>query len=64
MGIIAVTTAANHERILFGQEWLETKNPAEEVLIIGSTLAAANEITRNLVREKRATFGCYRLSWG
>jgi hypothetical protein len=41
MGIIAVTSAANHDRILFGREWLKTKNLAEEVLIIGSTLAAA-----------------------
>ena len=64
MGIVAVTSAANHDRILFGQEWLKTKGPAEEVLIIGSTLAAANEITRSLIREKRAAFGYHRLSWG
>jgi ATP-dependent helicase/nuclease subunit B len=63
MGIIAVTSAANHDRRLFGHEWLETKRPAEEVLIVGATLGAANEITRSLVREKRATFGYHRLSW-
>jgi ATP-dependent helicase/nuclease subunit B len=64
MGVVAVTSAANHDRILFGQEWLKIKTPAEEVLIIGSTLAAANEITRSLIREKRAAFGYHRLSWG
>jgi hypothetical protein len=64
MGIIAVKSAANHNRLLFGQEWLKTKRPAEEVLIIGATLGAANEITRNLVREKRASFGYHRLTWG
>jgi hypothetical protein len=64
MGIVAVTSAANHDRILFGQEWLKTKGPAEEVLIIGSTLAATNEIARSLIREKRAAFGYHRLSWG
>jgi hypothetical protein len=57
MGVIAVKSAANHERILCGQEWLKTKRPAEEVLIIGATLGAANEIARNLVKEKRAAFG-------
>jgi hypothetical protein len=30
------------------QEWLQTKRPAEEVLIIGATLGAANEIARGL----------------
>jgi ATP-dependent helicase/nuclease subunit B len=64
MGVVAVTSAANHDRILFGQEWLKTKTPAEEVLIIGSTLAGANEIARSLIREKRAAFGYHRLSWG
>jgi hypothetical protein len=44
MGVIAVTSVANHERILCGQEWLQTKRPAEKVLIIGATLGAANEI--------------------
>jgi hypothetical protein len=65
MGAVAVISAANHDRILFGEEWLKTKAPAEEVLIIGSTLAAAaNEIARSLIREKRAAFGYHRLSWG
>jgi hypothetical protein len=57
LGVVAVTSAANRDRILFGQEWLKNKTPAEEVLIIGSTLAGANEITRSLIREKRAAFG-------
>jgi hypothetical protein len=63
MGVVAVT-AANSDRILFGQEWLKTKAPAEEVLIIGSTLAGANEVARSVIREKRAAFGYHRLSWG
>jgi hypothetical protein len=64
VGVVAVTSAANHDRILFGQEWLKTKNTAEEVLIIGSSLAGANEVARNLVKEKRAAFGYHRLTWG
>ena len=63
MGVVAVTSAANRDRILFGQEWLKSKTPAEEVLIIGSTPVGANEITRSLIREKRAAFGHHRLSW-
>jgi ATP-dependent helicase/nuclease subunit B len=63
MGIVVVTSAANHDRLLFGKEWLKTKGPAAEVLIIGSTPVGANEITRSLIREKRAAFGYHRLSW-
>ena len=64
MAIVAAISAANHERLLCAQEWLKTKRLAEEVVIIGATLGAANEIARNLVKEKRAAFGYHRLTWG
>ena len=38
--------------------------PAEEVLIIGTTLGAANEIARGLAQTKGASFGYHRMTLG
>src|SRR5262249_47191447 len=64
MGIAAVKSAASHHRIARGRDWLKGRAPAEEVLIIGASLGAANEIARNIAQEKRASFGYHRLTLG
>ena len=64
MGYSVVTSAAGHDRITHARDWLKASAPAEEVLIIGATLGAANELARNLAQDKRASFGYHRLSFG
>jgi hypothetical protein len=63
MSITVVSSSASRCRIAHGQEWLDAKRPAEEILIIGATLASANELARSLAQTKRASFGYHRLSW-
>src|SRR6516164_8032559 len=64
MGLIVVTSAASRHRIAHARDWLHARRPAEEVLIIGPTLGAANELTRDLAQQKRASFGYHRLTLG
>ena len=64
MGITVVSSSANHRRIARGREWLEARAPAEEVLIIGATLGAANEVARSLAQTKGASFGYHRMTLG
>ena len=64
MGFAVVTSTTGHQRIARGREWLDAKQSAEEVLIIGATLGAANELARSLAQAKRASFGYHRLSLG
>src|SRR5215472_2365967 len=64
MGFSVVTSAAGHHRIALVRDWLGARAPAEEILIIGPTLGAANELTRSLAQEKRASFGYHRLTLG
>ena len=42
MGLTAVTSAASRRRIARARDWLNARRPAEEVLIIGTTLGAAH----------------------
>ena len=62
MGLTAFTSVASRHRIARGRDWLNARRPAEEVLIIGATLGAGNELTRGLAQEKRASFGYHRLT--
>ena len=64
MGLTTVTSAASRHRIARARDWLNARRPAEEVLIIGATLGAGNELTRGLAQEKRASFGYHRLTLG
>jgi ATP-dependent helicase/nuclease subunit B len=64
MGYAAVTSATSHRRITRAREWLAGKRPAEEVLIVGASLGAANDLARSLVKGERASFGYHRLTWG
>src|SRR5262249_50049255 len=62
MGITVITSANSCNRLTSAQDWLKRRQPAEEILIIGPTLTAANEIARNLAQNKGATFGYHRMT--
>jgi putative transposase len=62
MGVHAVISSAGHRRIDRAQRWLENRAAAEEVLIIGATLDAANELARRVANKKGAAFGWHRLT--
>src|SRR5258708_9133303 len=62
MSAIAVTSAVNHRRIQRARVWLEKREVAEEVLIVGASLDAANELARRVAKEKGAAFGWHRLT--
>jgi ATP-dependent helicase/nuclease subunit B len=62
MGAHAVTSAPNHRRIEQARAWLGSRDAAEEVLIVGASLDAANELSRRLANEKGAAFGWHRLT--
>jgi RecB family exonuclease len=64
MGLTLAKSTSSHARIACAQDWLKARRPAEEILIIGSTLVAANEVARYLVRAKGASFGHHRMTLG
>lgn len=57
-------SSTSHSRIARGRDWPNARQPAEEALILGPTLGAANELVRSLVPAKRASFGYHRLTLG
>ena len=64
MSVTVVTSAASDYRNARGRDWLKARLAVEEVLIIGATLSAANELARSLAQEKRASFGYHRMTLG
>jgi ATP-dependent helicase/nuclease subunit B len=62
MNATAVISTVNHRRIRRARAWLESAVSAEEVLIVGATLDAANELARRVAKEKGAAFGWHRLT--
>ena len=62
MSAIVATSSVNHRRIRRARAWLESRVLAEEVLIIGASLDAANELSRRVAKEKGAAFGWHRLT--
>jgi hypothetical protein len=52
----------SHRRIARGRAWLSLRDPAEELLIIGTSLDAANELARGVVQTGRSVFGWHRFS--
>ena len=62
MGGTIITSSASHSRIRRARAWLETRLPAEEILILAATDDAANELARDVARIKGAAFGWHRLS--
>ena len=58
----AVISSTGHRRIGIARGWLESRTAAEEVLIVGATPDAANELARKVAKEKGAAFGWHRLT--
>jgi hypothetical protein len=55
-------SSISHLRHAAARAWIERWSPAEQVLLIGSSLDSANELVRQLAREKGAIFGWHRLT--
>jgi RecB family exonuclease len=62
MTTTAVTSVASRSRIDHARAWLETRDAAEEVVILGASLGAANDLARSLAKAKGAAFGWHRLT--
>jgi ATP-dependent helicase/nuclease subunit B len=62
MGATVVSSSASHRRIAISRAWLEARAPAEEVLIVGATPDAANELARIVAQTKGAAFGYHRMT--
>src|ERR1700720_741038 len=62
MTTTVVTSVGSLSRIDRARAWLETRDAAEEVLILGASLNAANELARSLARTRGAAFGWLTLA--
>ena len=56
MSSVAFISAANRGRIRRAEAWLEGWPAAEELLIVGATLHAANELACEIAKRKGAAF--------
>jgi ATP-dependent helicase/nuclease subunit B len=63
MNATAAISVASNRRIWRARTWLESRIRAEQVLIVGASLDAANELARNVAKEKGGAFGWHRLSF-
>jgi hypothetical protein len=52
----------SHHRIARARAWLSLRDRADELLIIGASLDAANELARSVVQTGRSVFGWHRFS--
>jgi hypothetical protein len=50
MGTHVLVSSMSHRRLARARAWLEARAPSEEVLIIGASLDAANELAREAAR--------------
>jgi ATP-dependent helicase/nuclease subunit B len=62
MSHIAIISAVNRRRIRRARTWLEGRAPADELLVVGATLDAANELVRGAAKDRAAAFGWHRLT--
>jgi ATP-dependent helicase/nuclease subunit B len=62
MTYIAIISAVNRRRIRRARTWLEGRAPADELLVVGATLDAANELVRSVAKGRAAVFGWHRLT--
>jgi ATP-dependent helicase/nuclease subunit B len=58
----AVASATSYRRTEQARVWLGSRDVAEEVLIVGASLDAANELARGLAEKRGAAFGWHRLT--
>jgi predicted ABC-type transport system involved in lysophospholipase L1 biosynthesis ATPase subunit len=62
MTTTVITSVSSCSRIDRARAWLETRDASDEVLILGASLNAANELARSLARTRGAAFGWHRLT--
>jgi len=62
MNATACTSFASHRRIARARAWLMARAPAEELLIIGATLDATNELARAVAQTTGGAFGWHRFT--
>jgi ATP-dependent helicase/nuclease subunit B len=62
MDATACTSFASHRRIARARAWLMARAPAEELLIIGANLDAANELARAVAQTTGGAFGWHRFT--
>src|SRR3974390_942807 len=62
MNRIGVKSSASPTRIRRAAACLQTREPDEELLIVGAILDAANELARRVAKKKGAAFGWHRLT--
>ena len=62
MSAIAFISAVNRYRVRRARTWLEGRTAADELLIVGASVDAANELVRGVANEKAAAFGWHRLT--
>src|SRR5262245_17377163 len=62
MNATVVISAVNQRRIQRALNWLEGRVPDEEVLLVGATRDADNEVGRRVANQRGAAFGWHRLT--
>ncbi len=62
MDATAFISFTNHRRIARARAWLAARSPAEELLIIGASLDAANELAPGVVQTSGSAFGWHRFT--
>jgi hypothetical protein len=63
MPVIACISSISDRRIARAKLWLESRASAQEVLIVGSNLDAANELARSICQTRSAAFGWHRITF-
>jgi ATP-dependent helicase/nuclease subunit B len=62
MGATACISSMSQRRTARARAWLKSRGPVEELLIIGASLDAANELARNVLQTGAAVFGWHRFT--
>jgi ATP-dependent helicase/DNAse subunit B len=62
MSVMAILSVSSKRRLAWARAWLDSRGRIEEILLLGATLDAANELARVGARHKGAAFGWHRLS--
>ena len=59
-----ISSAHASVRLFRARQWLQSRVPAEEVLVVGATVDAGNELLRSVASEIGAAFGWRRTTLG
>jgi hypothetical protein len=63
MPVTVCISSISDRRIARARLWLEARASAQEVLIVASNLAAANELARSVCQTRGAAFGWHRITF-